>query len=230
MNDCECQLGGRSILPDPLQKIYDWLLPNRKNKLPPRVRELIKKTSHLRIMSINVCRKPVNSNLQKVLNVISLNGLEAGKKSMNYDDVYHLYLHIVLQGNLQLKFERNQVINLEIVKNIGTNDYQKVKLDKAITFGDFVNKAVKGKGQEFFEYDVVNGNCQFFCRDILRANGLLTPELEKYIMQDVEGVMRSTPAYAKPLVDAVTDFANRIDMAIQGEGILKKKRKKQKAC
>lgn len=223
--------GGRAVLPGPLQRIYDWLLPNRSN-MPPKVREMIKRFGQHQVVGVTVCRKPVNNKIQAFLNFISKNGLAKGIAATNYDDVYHLYLFMGLKkigtddsALVTVIFERNHVIDLRIGK-VDTRDiinvpHEKV-VQKAIPFAEFVDNAVqvglKKNRKSFFEYDVAQNNCQDFALVCLEANGLLTPDIAAFIKQDIEAVMMSSPAWGKPLVDAVTDFANRLDRAVYGEG------------
>ena len=53
---------------------------------------------------------------------------------------------------------------------------------------------------------------------VLSANGLSSPELTKFIKQNVEAVFNNLPSYAEAISNFVTGAQAVADRVIQGEG------------
>ncbi len=66
-------------------------------------------------------------------------------------------------------------------------------------------------------YDAFNANCQYFVKWLLQGAGVWTPALEKYTMQDAYATIEGMSWFQK-LAKKLTDTANVIDVAKQGEG------------
>ena len=74
-----------------------------------------------------------------------------------------------------------------------------------------------GGAEKLWVYDSITQNCQYFVRAVLKACNVLTPALEKYIMQDAAAVIEGLPWFAK-LARKLTDTANVLDVAKEGKG------------
>jgi hypothetical protein len=78
---------------------------------------------------------------------------------------------------------------------------------------------------EYVRYDAVKNNCQRFISEHLKANGLMTPEADKFINQDVRQLL-SDPAYGFSKV--ITDLGNVLGHMAGGSKKRKKMIKKPK--
>ena len=85
---------------------------NALTSRPGVVDRLIKQYGDKKVVQIIILRKPVNSGVQKLLNVITLGGYNKAKKEMNYDEVYHLYLNIILDNGKTIGIEKNQRVGV----------------------------------------------------------------------------------------------------------------------
>lgn len=96
--------------------------------------------------------------------------------------------------------------NPTVIKRVPTKDFMVVDLKgKKITFGDFINNAVSSVGNSIYLYDHENNNCQKFVSDLLRANGLMTPELNKFINQDVKAILSTSPEFTFTIARFATE-------------------------
>lgn len=201
--------------------LVDKIAPTRK-QFPPKVRNILAKYKDEKVIGIEVGRNPVQSYATKILNWISQGKFEEQLKKMNYDDVYHLFMIVKLANGKSLLIEKNSVVNIqEVSPNYIDKASSKINvpITKSITFGDMIKNAVNQVGESIYLYDHVNNNCQVFVRNILKANGLLTPQIESFIMQDVEQLLSTSPEYTNAITRFVTEADAKLNRVIHGEGM-----------
>jgi hypothetical protein len=199
--------------------LVNKILPTRMD-FPPKVREMIKNNSDKIITGITVGRTPVNSMVTRLLNSLSKGQLEEQEKMMNYSDLYHLFMLVTLSDGSTLLTEKNSVVNIEKVSaSYPAQTKMPVNLQgRRITFGDFINNTVKAVGSSIYLYDAVTNNCQYFVMNCLNSNGLLTPDLKTFIMQDIQQVLSTSPDYVAKIASFATDTAAKLNRLVQGAG------------
>ena len=201
-----------------VQDVVNKILPTRQD-FPPKVRKLIKDNQDKKITSITVGRNPVNSLVTKALNWLSQGKLKEQQKALNYDELFHLFMLVGLDDGSTILVEKNSVVNMKKVSpSFGGSDKMTVAVNKSVTFGDMIDKAVKGVGPSIYLYDAANNNCQIFIENLLKYSGLLTPALKTFVTQDIQKVLESTPTYAKRLADFFTESSAKVDRLINGAG------------
>lgn len=208
-----------------LRDVVDYFFPTRKD-YPPKARKILKNLGVFKVKEIYVGRNPIQSYVTKLLNVLTLGKLEDQKKKMAYDDLYHLYMIVVLDTGFPVLVEKNSVINIQPVPTSYKDKAEsiiKVPINKVITFGDMMNKTQKDVGESFFKYDHVNNNCQYFVMNILKSNGLLTKEANDFIMQNILEVLKTSPTYASTIARLATETSAKLDRLFYGAGKGKKK-------
>ena len=150
------------------------------------------------IIKINVYRKPVSKILKKLLNVISFGKFMNNLKKSPYDEIYHLFMVITLDNNINILIEKNERINIKILNNIDilnlNNDKFTQKIDiiinDKINFYDLLYNTYKIMGNNFYIYDSSLYNCQNFILNILRANNIYQIEYYNFIYQDASVAAR----------------------------------------
>jgi hypothetical protein len=198
---------------DGLKDLIDKFLPTRK-QFPPKVRNAIAKYGDQKITSIVVGRSPVQKYVTKLLNYLSLGKFEEQLKSMDYDDVYHLFSLIGLENGITLLVEKNSVVNVQPVSASYINkakDKVDIPVSKNVTFGEFMNNAVKAVGESLFLYDHVHNNCQKFITDLLKYSGLGSSSAYNFINQDIEKALSTSPEYTNIIARAATELDAKID-------------------
>jgi len=192
------------------------LVPTRQD-FPPAVRDVIEKQGGKNIKTITVGRNPVQSYVQKALNLLSGGKFKDQVKNMNYDDVFHLFEIVVLEDNTKMIVEKNAVVNMKVISKIPSmKDSMFVPMNKSIKFGDYVKNAVDKVGTSIYLYDKATNNCQKFISDLQKSNGLMNAELDKFINQDVVGVLSTSPSYVGRIADIATEAAAKFDRVIHG--------------
>lgn len=202
---------------------------NPYKDLRPIAKKYINDYGDWKVFKIQAFRKPIQSMIEKLLNLISNNRFNEGKKIANYDELYHLGLIFTL-GNFKGQFvnilvEKNERIDMDKIPLTLGNSYgelMSIPVNKEIRFKEIIENARKGMGDiKFLEYDPFTSNCQMFAKGLLEYSGLLTPEAEKFIYQPIEQIVdkipKSTPIIARGITQLGAFFAN-IGSKITGRG------------
>jgi hypothetical protein len=138
---------------------------------------------------------------------------------MHYDDIFHLYFIIRIKNaeNKPLKLEKNEVIDLGIVKKFKKAMVtMPVKIPNDLTLNKLFKGALDLVGpKKLYIYDPVSANCQWFLKWMLEAQNLMTPELKDFIMQDATELTEGIEGLASK-AKTVTSFAGSLDYFMRG--------------
>lgn len=155
-----------------------------------------------RIVKMMVVRTPLSWFSQTFADIASFGTFSDQAKKLGYDRVYHLYSLIYLEGVEQpILYEKNETVVLRFGspstgKDTQMKEVQGIPMD--MTLGKFVTNAQKQMGdEEYWHYTFEKQNCQRFLMLNLKANNLLTPELEKFILQDASQLLAKAPIASK---------------------------------
>jgi hypothetical protein len=188
---------------------------------PPKERALLKMYGHYNIVQMTLCRAPIASALNKVLDVISLGKWSELKTQYNYDSLFHLYMIIKLSNNSIIRLEKNQVINISNNFQIEKDaEFLDVPLHgKKITLQELLDFTIRNVGlKQVFVYSAFSTNCQRFLIDVLSSNGLLTEKEQHFILQDLSELSKKLPWYTKAISQHTTDLSHRLDILTNGQG------------
>jgi hypothetical protein len=196
---------------------------------PKKVQKILDKDGELPIASITLYRTPINSMLDKALNVISLGAFQEYKKSKGYDAFFHLYMVATLQGGTRYLIEKNEVINISTnlpstTDKTETYDLGPTKsgMGGGIPLAEFLEKTRKKIGDHrMMVYSAMENNCQRFILDLLDANGLLWKGVREWIMQDVEDFAKENGLLSQ-VANTITDVAGSANKVGQDLGVFKK--------
>ena len=183
----------------------------------PSIRKFTAENGTAKIVKIIVCRQPVTPAVEKVASWISLGKWDANKKALQYDKMLHLFMIMTLDNGKVFKLEKNHLPEITMTSVTG-NDTMDVGTPN-ITWNDMLSGAERAAGgaEKLWVYDAIKQNCQYFVRAVLRACSVLTPALEKFIMQDADAVIEGLSWFQK-LARKATDAANVLDVARNGAG------------
>ncbi len=188
---------------------------------PPQVRHLLEKHGNAHIVGIEVARSPVQKVITYILNAISGGELEKNRKSLHYDQIYHLYLIITLDDGHSFKIERNQSVTVSGPSVSSDSEVVNVPVSNNVTLNEFIANGSKDN-PTFWQYNWQTSNCQMFVRDLLQGSGLLTGDLSNFIMQDASGLLKNSPLTQK-IADLLPDIGSKLEILIHGAA--RKKRK-----
>jgi hypothetical protein len=205
----------------------------QRNAYSPKLRKFLHEYGHMKILEMSVARVPVTRTIQVIANALSEGKYAENLASLHYDDIYHLYLLCKLENGVTIAIEKNHQIEISGHKERKGEKTMPVDMHGTTpSINELLNKgyAVVGNNR-WFHYDPVKFNCQYFLKWIIEGNGLLTPSLEKFIMQDAEKILANTglEGYARSL----TDIRGRLSILFEGAGapnrIIAKKTKNMKS-
>jgi hypothetical protein len=189
---------------------------------PPKVRRLLKQIGDYPINEAYVRRDPIQSTINKALNLITFGKWDEVRKKYAYDKLFHLGLEVYVEtpdGVKPFVIEKNQVINVEPAKpRTDQTEFEKVNLGSTKTLHILLDAGKSVLRDKFFTYDAFYNNCQNFIMAILQGEGLLTGDLKTFILQPVDKLVEELPSYTSKIARAVTDVAALADVAIEGRG------------
>ena len=234
-------LAGEGLIDD-VKTIAENAKVGIRQNYPPKVRAFIESHANWTITHIRAARKPIEKSHEMILNALTLGKLAENKKKLSYDQLYHLSLEIALKDkdveHELIRLEKNHVIQIFKLKLSGGSIIDEIskRIDKAsetdesqiesrmdinlrgkvIKFGEFMEKGYKAAGDSFFLYDAIENNCQKFVYVLLKANGLLTQDVSKYIYQPAKTLLEKSE-WVKEVAKYITDASARIDSLINGK-------------
>ena len=201
-------------------------------KVPKLVQEVLNKNGSSIIKQITIYRNPVQTLYTTILNVLTLGDFLNEAKKKGYDNLFHLFMTVRLDNGNTLLLERNARVNIVEVKSpiiIKEGGYiLPVKLKKNVSLNNFLTNGEKANSSSipFYVYHAVKNNCQRFINDLLVGNDLITPDLETFVLQDIETLIKSP--LLNTLTKGLTNVANITQNVIAG-GCKNKKKKTRNA-
>lgn len=184
------------------------------SQYPRKVQNFLNANSNKMMTNIRVCRKPLESAINKALDFISAGAWSKAKKKQNYDSLYHLYLSFNLGGK-RVILDKSANITIRESSEVCA-DSLPVPSRAGLTLKDFLDKGRKRAGDsKFFTYNAIQNNCQDFLHNLLVANKMINPTLATFIKQDVVELTKDLPSFSKRIADAATKAAGLAERAYQ---------------
>lgn len=153
------------------------------------------------IHAIYVSRAPVLKVYQDLLNIFTRNGVKNKIKELKFDNLFHTFLlYHMKKDNSMWLVERNARFN--VMKYDRYNPHPEfsggmktLNITTPKTVSEMFNnhqKSIGGWNKVIF-YDPVNNNCQKFVSNHLKANGLMTSTLDRFVNQDIQKILNYYP-------------------------------------
>ena len=175
------------------------------------------------ILELKIMRTPINSMIDKALNFLSFNKWDSLKKKYGFDQLFHLSLVATVKDSENLKniiMEKNEVVNVSTGYKTSpkTQLFNLPKINKKITVRQLLENARQKVGDNlFFLYDAFTNNCQFFIKYLLESSGLMTPEAQNFLFQDISELVKELPSYLPKVARSVTDLGGIVSR-LRGDG------------
>lgn len=175
------------------------------------------------IVELKIMRTPINSMIDKALNFLSFNKWDSLKKKYGFDQLFHLSLVATVKDGDNLKniiMEKNEVVNVSTDYRTSpkTQLFNLPKINKKITVRQLLENARQKVGDNlFFLYDAFTNNCQFFIKYLLESSGLMTPEAQNFLFQDISELVKELPSYLPKVARSVTDLGGIVSR-LRGDG------------
>ena len=217
---------GGNLITEKTKDIFYFLTNKYRNHLSKSAQKIVGDNQQKKIVDITIIRTPLNKNIITVGNLLTHNDLDKARQELKYDNLYHLYSIITFDDGTKILYEKNQVPNISYNLPKKTTGTKELKVDgvetKKLTILEYIKRGVKKMGNVRYLTYKLNGKgkstCQSFQLEHLNANGLSTPELEKFIEQDSDTLLRNLPGIPNKIKDVILDFAGRADILINGRG------------
>jgi hypothetical protein len=182
----------------------------------PDFRSFIEKYGDSYITEMVVSRIPILSIIDKALNLISLGKFSKNKKEFDYDNMFHLYAYLKINGEW-FRTEKNHIVEIHRVDKIDSNGrHMEVQIKKKRKVSSFFENAIKIQPDNFWNYDPVNNNCQVYISSLLIGNKLMNKSLEEFIKQCAECVLNG---YTASIAKIITDLGSRADIVLHGKSL-----------
>lgn len=181
--------------------------------VPPACLRFLNQHGSETITSLKVCRAPISQYLDTAMDLISGGGYSEGKKESNIDK----FVHSSIIVNDKYRFEKNQVAKFFDYTPGPNEEYLNVSATGK-TILNFIKDGMTAfpSANDFWRnYSALNHNCQWWLSNLLRGNGLLTPEVSKFFFQNLETLNEKVGESTNVAADTVTDLASTIDEGIQ---------------
>ena len=210
-----------------VEKTVDKFLKSR----PSSVSHFMKKYPKAKIREFRVCRKPIQSQYTKLLNVWTKGNVQRVKKKYDYDDIFHLYGFLIMDNGKKFYIEKNEIVIMkEYQGRIPEEDLDcEIRRDfTPMNIVEFIKKAEKTYANLYL-YSATHDNCQRFMRHMARTLGITG--LDDFIMQYNAGeiLQGSVKENAKKITSIGNVFSRLLgfvkdDFVIKAEKPKKKKR------
>ena len=193
----------------------------------PNDRTLMAEIGNQIVNGICVYRVPLDKNLNKAVNAITLGKFQDFKKNNNYDDMFHLYAVAILANGVSVKFEKNEVINLDKV-DPATLPQGQYKLDvniengqSRVSFKQMLDKTQAQMGNDrYWNYNPLSNNCQNFIYGVMLANNWINinPQLKDFILQPIGQLEQQLSSAQKGIMSGITKLGTRFNILVKGKG------------
>ena len=217
------QLKGEGVI-DTIKTLFT----GRKD-FPPDVRKFINLNKDLTITHFKIGRKPITSFITTIGNWITRGRLKEEMKKKGYDELFHLWLEFTLSNGKSYLTEKDEIIKISNINNRDSDktNYLNVPAKNIVNVYDFFYKPLKGQGGNLLRYSAHKYNCQDYVMNLLKYSNNLTPENEKFIMQNVNEILED-PYFSlhKTIIQKFTDLGATVDILKQGAGRKRRKIKK----
>ena len=201
-----------------IRKTFNALV-NGISDYSPKVRNILNQYGGNVITSMVIGRTPVPSLLTNLLGIASGGEFTKNLQNSPYDQLFHLFVRMELDGGTILTLEKNEVINMDIDNPIPPNtETQDVNLSGSYTPTELLNNTKNYMGGKFFTYSARDNNCQDFILSLFNANNIGSQANKDFIKQDTKQLFGSNVGLRK-LSNTITDIGAKANILTQGAGL-----------
>ena len=150
------------------------------------------------VQAIRVYRDPINPLISNVLNVATLGQAKQRMNKVGYDKLYHLYSVMQLRnpstGGVSFwRVEKNSRPESVRLHGFPSRPFKQVPINRPVTLNTLWTNGIRAAGGErgFYHYDHITNNCQRFLMALLKGSGFWNAELQSFILQNVEQLLKN---------------------------------------
>jgi len=171
-------------------------------KVPKKSKKELEKKGGDKIVGMFIVRRPIESYVNKLLQVATLGQIDKAVKEAGVrDKILHLFLVIngyVYELNEELSLGRKQYSKKE------GDELIKVEPTPDLTIQELLQKAQDTMGSKYTDYDPFKNNCGQWVAGVLRSNGIMKQEYTNFINQNTSQIAKRL-GWTSTVVEAITD-------------------------
>ena len=189
---------------------------DEKTQYTDSVKTILKNYGNFGIVSMTVEKQVIQDKIMLIANKITNGALRDLMIKHNIDAYFHLALRVNIvdaDGRIiPFRIEKNENISITPYTTRPNSQYMNVGIgDAKLTMNILLTRTRLAIGEEhFYIYRFDSWNCGDFIMEILRSNGLLTPQLEKFIYQNTDIIQKGIRQATKNRLHSITKIASRI--------------------
>ena len=202
-------------------KLKNALIHGRDD-YPPKIREFLNNYGNDAIVSATIRRVPIQNNIMKALNYISLGSFGNRLERSDYDKLFHLQFIITTDKGHHVQIEKEEVIKFVMNPQPRENEeYSPVTIPERITIQELMDNTKDDLGDSMFSYSAKDNNCQDFVMGILDGNNIGSNENRKFVKQDTDDLF-ANDNFLRKFSNTVTDIGSRVNVLQEGAGFRRK--------
>jgi hypothetical protein len=174
------------------------------NAFDARNTEFLKAHGSEPITSLKIRRAPISNNINTALNLLSLGKWNESRAKYGYDDLFHLGLIV----NDKYAIQRIGRVSVNFKDpDAPRTEFLQLPVPAGVTMSSMLEQTIQRVGPKiFFSYDPFTANCQGFLKNVLETIGLYTPEVERFVFQPVDALLREQPGYVQTIAHVGTNI------------------------
>ena len=186
----------------------------KDHNFPSAMKSLLLKFGHQSITKAVLKRTPVSGLITGALDAFSLG--EFGKKLKPFDELFHLFIELRLEGGKELRLEKNARITLSVAGNKDAKDtesqaIESTELPSDLNLNLVLDRTRNFMGEDkFFGYSASLNNCQDFIVAVLKSNKIGDQQDIVWVKQETEELFKDLPALRK-FSHGVTEFGQKLE-------------------
>lgn len=178
-----------------------------------KLKKALKKTDLMNIYAIHIVKEKINSIIKSGLNFLSNGDFERKQIELDYDDVYHMFLIIVLKKGDVYRLEKNESVvltkfNLHEFGHL--KNYRTVYPKRDLDINTMINNTELYLGKyHTYRYGASYYNCQNFVNAMIISNQLAVDDsiLNFIKPQDSKQLINTIP-FGETITNGITDLGH----------------------
>jgi len=188
--------------------VLNWLLGYEST----RFKAFLKTHGEEPITNIMIGRVPIAKAVRLGFDLITGGEFEKAHKKLGVDNFFHLFVVI----NKKYRIEKNEVVNQLAWSKAEKEEDMEIPLKEGLTIDQFIQNGAKGNEKVFWlEYQPLGNNCQAWVSMLLKKNGMMTSEANRFVNQDMERLLKELPDYTAGVSKDITDVASVVNRILQ---------------
>jgi hypothetical protein len=188
--------------------VLNWLLGYEST----RFKAFLKAHGEEPITNLMIGRTPIAKAVRLGFDLITGGEFEKAHKKLGVDNFFHLFVVV----NKKYRLEKNEVVNQLAWSKGEKEEDMEILVKEGLTIDQLIQNGAKGNEKTFWlEYQPLGNNCQAWVSMLLKKNGLMTSEANRFVNQDMEKLLKELPAYTAATSKDITDVASVVNRILQ---------------